>query len=90
MSLSYLLPEPVITGTVSFTETIGSTVPSDWLRFTDAVGTVNGAATGTGPRMIFYSDLPEQGDRPDLADTGAPSVKAGDNVVACGISPLCA
>jgi hypothetical protein len=75
-ALTYLLPEPVITGTVSFTEP-GSTSPSDWLRFTDANGTVNGAATGTGARMIFYSDLPEAGEIPDMADVGAPPVKAG-------------
>jgi|KBSSwiStaDraftv2_1062776.scaffolds.fasta_scaffold04229_9 hypothetical protein len=88
MSLTYLLPEPVITGTVSFTEP-GSSLPSDWLRFTDAVGTVNGAATGAGPRMLFYSDLPEAGETPSLADTGPPPVKAGDNILACGVSPFC-
>jgi hypothetical protein len=88
MSLTFLLPEPVISGTVSFTEP-GSSLPSDWLRFTDAIGTVNGAATGAGPRMIFYSDLPELGETPSLADTGPPPVKAGDNILACGVSPFC-
>jgi hypothetical protein len=87
MSLTYLLPEPVITGTVSFTEPGGGI--SDWLRFTDAIGTVSGAATGAGPRMIFYSDLPETGERSDLADTGAPPAKAGDNTLACGVSAFC-
>jgi hypothetical protein len=87
-SLTYLLPEPVITGTVSFTEP-GSSLASDWLRFTDAVGTVSGAATGAGPRLIFYSDSPEAGETADLADVGAPPTKAGDNILACGVSTFC-
>jgi hypothetical protein len=40
--------------------------------------------------MIFYSDLPEIGETGDMADTGAPPVKAGDNTLACGVSPFCA
>jgi hypothetical protein len=87
MALTYLLPEPVVSGTVSFTEPGGGI--SDWLRFTDAAGTVSGAATGAGPRMIFYSDLPETGETHDLADTGAPPVKAGDNILQCGVSAFC-
>jgi hypothetical protein len=88
LALTYLLPEPVITGTVSFTEP-GSTLPSDWIRFTDAIGTVNGSATGAGPRLIFYSDVPEAGETPDLADIGPPPVKAGDNILVCGVSTFC-
>jgi hypothetical protein len=76
-----MLPEPVITGDVSFTEP-GSTVISDWLRFTDAAGTISGAATGAGPRMIFYSDL-ALGELPvDLADTGFPTNLGTGNVLA--------
>lgn len=77
--LTYLLPQPVISGDVSFAEppaTASSCTPaslascSDWLRFTDSSGVINGNATGAGSRMIFYSDF-ELGElNPDLADTG--------------------
>jgi hypothetical protein len=89
MVLTYMLPEAVTSGTVSFTEP-GGTSPSDWLRFTDSAGTVNGNATGAGSRMIFYSDLPEPGESRDLADVGAPPFKDGDNTLACGVSDFCA
>ena len=70
--LTYLLPEPVVTGDVSFAEP-GTTLISDWLRFTDSAGTISGGATGAGARMIFYSDF-ELGEPPtDLADTGFPA-----------------
>jgi hypothetical protein len=88
MVLTYMLPEAVTSGTVSFTEP-GATSPSDWLRFTDSAGTVNGDGTGAGSRMIFYSDLPEPGESRDLADVGAPPFKAGDNTLACGVSASC-
>src|SRR3982750_4604842 len=53
--LTFMLPEPVFAGDVSFTEVVG--VPaSDWLRFTDSAGNIRGV-TGPGARMIFYSDL---------------------------------
>jgi len=87
--LAYTLPEPVVAGTVSFTEP-GSTNPSDWLRFTNAAGVVSGVTGGPGTTalMIFYSDI-EAGETGDLADTGPPPAKAGDNMLACGISPFC-
>jgi len=87
LSLTYMLPEPVVTGTVSFTEPSG--VTSDWLRFTDAVGTISGAATGAGPRMIFYSDI-ETGETGFLADVGPPANITAGNFLACGVSPFCA
>jgi hypothetical protein len=69
--LTYLLPESVISGDVGVTEPGDGS--SDGLRFTDAAGTLNGNFTGTGSRMIFYSDLPEPGEPADLADTGFPA-----------------
>lgn len=87
--LAFMLPEPVITGTVSFTEP-GGGPPSDWLRFTNAAGVVNGTSSGAGALMLFYSDLPEVGEIPLLADVGPPPVKAGDNTLACGVNPFCA
>lgn len=87
MVLAFTLPEPVITGTVSFTEPGGGT--SDWLRFTNATGAVNGGSSGTGALMLFYSDI-EAGEPRVLADVGPPPVKAGDNTLACGINPFCA
>jgi hypothetical protein len=55
--LAYPLPEPVITGTVSILEpaALGGGI-SEVLRFSDAVGTISGAATGAGPEMIYYPD----------------------------------
>jgi hypothetical protein len=88
MVLAYSLPEPVVSGTVAFGEP-GSTAPSDWLRFTNASGVVNGGSTGTGTLMLFYSDV-ETGDT-SPADVGPPPTKAGDNTFACPItsSPIC-
>lgn len=88
LSLTYMLPEPVVTGSVSFTEPGGGV--SDWLTFTDAAGTVSGSATGAGPRMIFFSDVPELGEIADLADTGPPANITAGNFLACGVSPFCA
>ncbi|HEX4235543.1 MAG TPA: PEP-CTERM sorting domain-containing protein [Caldimonas sp.] len=63
LALSFMLPEPVISGDVSFSEP-GGTGGSDWLRFTDAAGHISGVATGAGSRMLFYSDL-------ELGETGS-------------------
>jgi hypothetical protein len=80
--LTFMLPEPVVTGSVSFTEPGGGI--TDWLRFTDTSGNIAGAATGPGARMIFYSDISESSDplgRP-LADTGFPINIGSGNVLA--------
>ena len=83
--LAFNLPEPVITGTVSFTEPGGGV--SDWLRFTNAAGAVNGGSSGPGALMLFYSDV-ESGET-RLADVGPPPVKTGDNILNCGVNPFC-
>jgi hypothetical protein len=81
LALTYMLPEPVITGDVSFTEP-GATGISDWIRFTDAAGHISGVATGPGPRMLFYSDV-ELGDANlELADTGFPANLGTGNFLA--------
>ena len=89
--LTYLLPQPVISGDVSFAEppaTASSCTPaslascSDWLRFTDSSGVINGNVTGAGSRMIFYSDF-ELGElNADLADTGFPANIGTGNIFA--------
>jgi hypothetical protein len=84
--LAYSLPEPVITGTVSFTEPGGGI--SDWLRFTNATGVVNGSSSGPGALMLFYSDNMDSPLSP--ADVGAPPFKTGDNTLDCGVNPFCA
>jgi hypothetical protein len=90
LSLTYMLPEPVVTGTVSFTQP-GTVVASDWIRFTDAAGHISGVATGAGPRMIFYSDVEVgAGETPALADVGPPANITTGNFLACGVSPFCA
>jgi len=61
-----------VRGTVLLTEP-GTSVTSDVLRFTDNSGGLTGV-TGTGARMIFYSDVPEPSSpAADLADTGFPT-----------------
>ena len=82
--LQFTLPEPVVTGTVSFTEPGGGT--SDWLQFTDANFSTAGTTLGT--TMIYTSDLPQGGEVADLADTGPPPLAAG-NFLACGVSTFC-
>jgi hypothetical protein len=69
LALTFSLPEPVVSGDVSFSEPGGGI--SDWLRFTDATGVINGGATQAGSTvMLFYSEL-ELGDpHPALGDTG--------------------
>ena len=89
--LTYLLPQPVVSGDVSFAEppaTAASCTPtslstcSDWLRFTDSSGVIDGSVTGLGSRLIFYSDF-ELGElNPDLADTGFPTNIGTGNVLA--------
>jgi hypothetical protein len=79
--LTYMLPEPVITGDVSFSETQGG-VASDWLRFTDASGNISGAATGAGPRMIFYSELDIDDFHIDMADHSFPANLGTGNFLA--------
>jgi len=85
--LAFNLPEPVITGTVSFTEPGVSGVISDWLRFTNANGVVNGSSSGSGALMLFYSDNLDSPLSP--ADVGPPPVKTGDNTLDCGVNPFC-
>lgn len=72
MVLTYMLPQPVFTGTVEILDPGGAI--SDALRFTDAAGTISGVPTGAGPEMIYYSNAtPDPGDLTQLADTGFPS-----------------
>ena len=80
LALTYMLPEPVVTGDVSFAEPNGGI--SDWIRFTDAAGTISGAPTGAGPRMLFYSDFEAGALDSDLADTGFPANIGTGNFVA--------
>ena len=80
LALTFMLPEPVVTGDVSFAEPTGGI--SDWIRFTDAAGTISGAATGAGPRMLFYSDFEVGAVNAELADTGFPANIGTGNFVA--------
>jgi hypothetical protein len=74
MALTYKLPERVISGDVSFSEPAPGTGISDWLRFTDAQGTISGDVTDPASTvMIFYSDLEPGESNPDLADVGFPT-----------------
>jgi hypothetical protein len=80
LALTYMLPEPVVAGDVSFAEVAG--VPaSDWLRFTDSAGSLRGA-TGAGPRMLFYSDVELGETGPDLADRPFPTNLGSGNFLA--------
>lgn len=78
-ALTYMLPEPVIAGDVSFAEPGGGI--SDWLRFTDAAGHLTGATTAS-PRMLFYSDLEPNETNPDLADRIFPANLGSGNFLA--------
>lgn len=80
LALTYMLPEPVVTGDVSFAEPNGGI--SDWIRFTDAAGTISGAATGAGPRMLFYSEFEVGEVNAELADRGFPTNIGTGNFVA--------
>lgn len=55
-ALTYLLPESVISGDVAIVSPAsqGGGI-SNWLRFTDDFGNIDGEATGDGSRMIYYS-----------------------------------
>lgn len=65
LALTFKLPQPVISGDVSFTEPGGGI--SDWLRFTDASGVISGGATNAASTvMLFYSGTGDSA----LADTG--------------------
>ena len=80
LALTYMLPEPVVAGDVSFAEVAGAPA-SDWLRFTDAAGHLTGA-TGTGTRMLFYSDLEAGETNPALADRPFPTNLGSGNFLA--------
>jgi len=69
--LVYRLPSPVITGDVRIWEDFLGGTLSDVLRFTNAAGDVSGGLNGD--RLIVYSDLPEPGEKGDLADVGIPT-----------------
>jgi len=84
--LQFTLLEPVVTGTVSFSEPGGGT--SDWLQFADANFSTAGTTLGT--TMIYISDLPEGGEPADRADTGLPLPLPSGNLLQCGVSPFCA
>jgi hypothetical protein len=78
--LTYMLPEPVVAGDVSFAEVPGGPA-SDWLRFTDNQGVLLGA-TGAGSRMIFYSDLEPNEPNPPPADKPFPANLGSGNFLA--------
>jgi PEP-CTERM motif len=71
--LTYLLPQPVITGDAIFTEPGAGGANSDVLRFTDAAGRIGGGVSGAGVRMIFYSEFENGELAPAMADTGFPA-----------------
>ena len=77
MVLTYLLPQPVFSGTVEIVDPDGTI--SDAIRFTDSSGVIDGSATGMEmaagtTEMIYYSNAtPDPGDLVQLADTGYPS-----------------
>jgi hypothetical protein len=69
IGLTYMLPQSVISGDVRINEPGGGN--SDWLRFTNNAGVLNGAPTGAaGSRMIFYSGALDPGESA-LADVPA-------------------
>ena len=80
LALTYMLPEPVVAGDVSFAEIAGGPI-SDWLRFTDDAGVLTGA-TGAGTRMLFYSDFETGETGGSLADTGFPTNLGSGNTLA--------
>jgi hypothetical protein len=54
-ALTYFLPESVVSGDVAILAPDGTDIAA-WLRFTDDAGTISGADTGPGERLIFYFD----------------------------------
>jgi len=81
LALTFMLPEPVVSGDVSFAEP-GTTTISDWLRFTDTAGHIKGEGTGAGTRMLYYSDFEIGETSPDMADTGFPTNLGSGNFLA--------
>lgn len=79
LALTFMLPEPVVAGDVSFAEIAGGPI-SDWLRFTDNAGNLRGA-TGAGTRMLFYSDFELGETNASLADTGFPTNLGSGNAL---------
>jgi hypothetical protein len=80
--LTYLLPEPVITGDAEFTEPGAIGTLSDVLRFTDAAGRIGGGVSGAGVRMIFYSEVETGEVTPAMADTGfADNLGTGNKLI---------
>src|SRR5262249_40479536 len=69
--LTYFLPDLVASGDVLVLESAEAPTLSDVVRFTNATGALDGSLNAD--RFIFYSDLPEPGEPPDLADTGFPT-----------------
>jgi len=65
-TLYYELPSLVVEGDLALYESEFDI--SDVLRFVN----VQGATSGLTGRVYVYSDLPEQGELPELADTGIP------------------
>ena len=80
LALTFMLPEPVVAGDVSFAEVAGA-AGSDWLRFTDNAGNLRGA-TGAGTRMIFYSEFEPGETNASLADRGFPTNLGSGNTLA--------
>ena len=76
-TLYYVLPfAPVVEGEIRVMEPLAtSPVISDVLRFVNV-----GEAAPIG-RVYVYSDLPEAGETPELADTGIPSLWSPYNEV---------
>ena len=68
LALTYSLPFPGVIGDVLLFEPVTQQV-SDWIRF-------NGNGT-----LVFYSDVPEGGEVPDLADVGFPGLSYEGNLV---------
>ena len=80
LALTYMLPEPVFAGDVSFAEVAGGPA-SDWLRFTDSAGNLR-SATGVGTRMLFYSDVELGEADAALADRPFPANLGSGNFLA--------
>lgn len=86
--LTYLLPasEPVITGDVAILAPDGLEIAS-WLRFTDDAGTISGAPTGAGGRMIFYFEPPFASNIGDGNFVIGPTETVSDGIVSFDYRP---
>jgi hypothetical protein len=74
MSLVWIFPAAfglVRSGEVVVRGVNGDEPRGDMLRFTNAMGTMDGNANAD--RLIFYSEGPEQGETAQLADIGVPT-----------------